>query len=1121
MRLRPKAKNIKISYFFPWATSLTFSVAKARQLPVSVPSLTSVKVDRCKADCERRLEGETTLSPETPFNASNQVVGKAVFTTCAAVSMRGFFILTLIFLLTCPSPAEAFLFKKKDYKQIFLQNALTSEKRHNNKAAFHSYEKALYYYKKDRKVIEAYAQFCERQEYFDKAQELYQKLYILTKDEKYLFKTHLSTIKNGRLSSSELNKLTKTKGLTSAQKNDLNTALIYHFSYKNDWVSVKKTCAKIPKQAIGKDVVTTCIVASEKTKDKKSALGYYLRHSELYPKDSEVTDKIISLAASLNNYPLQEKYIKKLSALNPEDHGIKYRLAGLYEKHGDWRKAAKVYEELTASGDKSKHVKTSYAYVLSELHPKKQIGKFVKYVPKPLSGYKLSEKLFYDAWKEKNYEQALIYLAQMLKSQPKNTKLLKHKVDILNSQNNYQEAIIALEELQKVKPLSSDDEKLLAFLYSKTENYPKAIEIIENQLKQHPKNKELLNLALEYSMAAKDWDKAIAYTEQLLALEPKSEKLLKSAGDLYSTKQDFTSAIRYYEELVGYYPKLEYKTALANFYMANKEFENAQAILEPLYNQYPDNLEITNAFLDSILAQQRTMDAYFVIKDRHLEDTQKGYMVLGDLDMKYKHYDSAGRNYFKALQFDPENLILQDKLAESYRAFGCLNTSEKIFRRVLAQDPENLEARLGLGSIEADRKNFERSRQIFNSILRDNPDYRPAKIAMAYSYLGNDEKFSALDILNQLPQDNETRLLKAQIYYDMNMLSDSKRILKHTTGRDAEELRYKINHDSAFMFIPNYSFLKQQLSDEFKLNYEQFGIKMAQNTKGNANVYALYNVFAYMSGAKTGLNNITHEFRGGTQARPTKKWEYKADLGVKVFEFDEGAMIVTDSWLKHYFNDKFSLKLGFYRDNLIQSYLSAVGEPVNGIFTGRVADTRTYLEYNLKLPKDFYSFGRGVYGVDYAQNLPTNQYLEGMVGLGRLLYNNPKNKWIQKVNLDAVSFNEAYQYNLLNIFNNAGVLFGGYFSPSFFTVETLNLKLEGEIKKWKLKYGISGFAGIQISESPDFTRQAWGASPYISYRVNNHIDVNAMYVYYNYAAVQRNLFMVNAVIRGFRKDAKN
>lgn len=1037
--------------------------------------------------------------------------------------MRGFFILVLICLLITPLSANAFIFHKKDYKQLFLQQALEAEKRNNDKAAFHLYEKAIYYYKKDATVIEAYAKFCERKKYFEKAEELYQKLFILTKDEKYLFKQNLASIKNGQLPSQTLKKLSGTKSLTKSQKNTLNEALIFHFAYKQNWKEVKKTCDKIPKNAITAEVITTCIVACEKTADKKDSLGYYLRFSQLYPKDSKVLNKIATLAESFKNYPMQEKFIKKLSAQNPKDNGIKYRLAGLYEKHGDWKKAAKVYQNLLASGDESKHVKDSYAYALLQLSPKK-IAKYETgtYAPKPLSRYKLDEKLFYDAWHEQKYDEALNYLGKMLLVQPNNTKLLKHKVDILMSQNNYQDAITALQNLQEVKPLSIKDEKLLAFLYSKTKNYSKAIEIIENQLQKYPDNKELLNLALEYSMAAKNWDKAITYIDTLLIYKPDSEKLLKTAGDLYSIKKDFPNAINYYKKLVNYYPKLGYKIALANFYMANKEYEDAQNILEPIYNENPDNKKITDAYLNSLLAQQKIMDAYFVIKAHHLENTKEGYIVLGDLDMRYQHYDSAGNNYFKALQFDPESIILKNKLAESYRLFGCVNSAEKIYNNILATDPENIDAKLGLGYAEIDKKNYASARQYFKNILSDNPDYKPAKIAMVHSYIANDEKFTALDTLDKIPEDNQTKLIKAQIYYGLNMPTDSKEALKNTTGKAAEALKYRIRRDNAITITPSYSALNQQLAQEFDLDYSKFGLNIAKNINRNANIFMNYNVFIYSGGhgPDTPLNT-THEFRGGAHGRPTKKFEYHTDIGVKVFEFGHGDMAVTDDWIKYYFNDKFDLKLGFYRDNLIQSFLSAVGEPVNGIFTGRVADTRTYLEYTLKFPKNFYSFGRGCYGVDYGQNLPTNQYLEGMIGFGKLLYNNPKNKWIQKINFDVVSFNSGYQYNLLDIYNSAGKLFGGYFSPSFFSANTANIKFEGEIKKWRLKYGFMGFGGAQTSRTPDFTRQAWGFAPSLSYRLNDHIDINLAYYFYNYAFMQRHLFMVNAVIRGFRKNAKN
>lgn len=1032
--------------------------------------------------------------------------------------MRGFIISVLICLFLCQTQSEAALFHKKDYKHIFLNNALKAEKRRDYNQAFHAYEKAIYYYKKDKNVLEAYAQFCERQKYFDKAEDLYGKLYILTKDPDYQFKKNLCAIKNGKLSDEKIQSIINNKSLTSSQKISINKSLIFYYAYKNDWIKVKKTCDKVSINQIGEDSVTTCIAANEHASDKKTAFKYYLRHYQLFPKDTEVINRIIELSDSFKDYSTEEKFIKKLSTLNPKDNGIKYKLAGLYEKQKNWHKASKLYEGLMASGDKSEHVTSSYAYVLSQLHPKKQPSKEI-YTSEPPSEFKLAEKNFYHAWKEKNYKQAQSYLDKMLKEEPRNKKLLRHKVDIDISQGNYIEALKIFEELLQTQKISTEDAEFLAFLYSKTENYSKALEIIQDQLKEHPINKTLLNLALEYSLAEKDWDTAILYNAKLLEINPKSEKLLKQGGNLYSIKQDFLNASKYYEKLVKVHPTLEYKMALANLYMANKDFDLAQNILEPLYYKNPNNIEITEAFINSLLAQQRTYYAYEIIRKNNLLNTKEGYVVLGDLNLKNKQYSTAANNYFKALQVDPKNNVTKNNLAYCYRMLGHITGAANIYKEVLFDEPQNLEAKLGLGSIEIDKKNFDKARRIFRDILKVNPDYRPAWIAIAHSYNANGEKLSALEALDKIIPDDETNLLKAQIYYDMDMLTNAKQIIKNTYTEDSEALKYQIRKNQAITVTPTYSFLFQQLADEFNLDYQKYGIQLAQKTDANTNAFLEYNIISYSSGSPYYLTNVTNEIRGGVQARPSEKFEYRADLGVRAFQFG-GAMITTDSWIKRYFNDKFNLKLGFKRTNLEQSYLSAVGEMLNGIFTGRVADNRLYLEYEAKLPKQFYTFGRGVYGVMTAQNLPTNQYLEGLVGIGRPIYDNPRNPWIQKILFDVVSYNTGYQYNLLNLYNNIGTLYGGYFSPSYFNATTGNVKMEGFIKKWNLKYGLSFFGGLQDSMSPDKTTQAWGFAPFISYNLNDHISINASYNYYNYADVQRHYFMVNAVIRGFREHGK-
>lgn len=661
-------------------------------------------------------------------------------------------------------------------------------------------------------------------------------------------------------------------------------------------------------------------------------------------------------------------------------------------------------------------------------------------------------------------------------------------------------------------------------------------------------------------------------------------------------------------------------------------------VFDPLCTN-PDIYEKLRSYVDSLLAQNKTKEAYWVVKNNHLENTIEGYIVIGDMAILDKDYQTAVKNYKNAIELDPENLILQSNLAQAYRLLGYLNTSTKLYCEILNKDPNNIHAKLGLGYLEIDRKNFAKSRDIFCDILAKQSDYKPAKIGIIHSYLANGDSLKALEILKKISPDADVKLLKAQTYYSIGMYSDalknvpskhecelceskktgkvkknknktkvktkvsgiesaatgepkstiqpefiekkteeivpeksrivseeseakatteskekteiksetyetmpaesnlytvpglpehiysvvpeSGKLLRGGVYENAQDLKYQIQRAQAVTLTPSYSLLSQQLEDEFDLDYKQFGLQLAQNTKGNSNVFMQYNVIIYTSGSKTGLTNVTHEFRGGIQSRPKEKWEYRADLGVKVFEFNEGAMIISDSWIKHYFNDNFNLKAGYRRNNIEQSYLAGVGEFVDGVFTGRAADNKFYIEFEGKLPYGFYTFGRGAYGVIYAQNLLTNQYSEGMAGIGKLLYNNPKNKWINTFGVDLVTYNASYQYNLINIYNSVGKLFGGYFSPSFYNAETVNFKLEGDIKKWHLKYGVKGFGGIQTSMSPDSTTPTWGVAPYLAYDLNDHITFNISYSFYNYASVQRNLFMVNAVIRGFRKNAKN
>lgn len=753
--------------------------------------------------------------------------------------------------------------------------------------------------------------------------------------------------------------------------------------------------------------------------------------------------------------------MNKLSVLKTEDNCDKFLLAGMYEDSVDWYFCGKSYDGSKDLCDRRERAKNNHTYNISQ---------FNQIIIEPT---------------EKN-----IKYSPALKLSHKSRGLTDREI-----KNN----------------------RLCSALGAK--NYQKALEITEELLKKDPEDKYYLNRALESSMAIQNWDKAFIYNNKLLEFEQNSEVLLKNKGDIYSMKKDFPNALNAYKKLTENYPTPEYQFALANLYMTNQDFASAETSIQPLYQSNPDNPQFVDAYLNALLAQQKTRQAYWIIKTHHLETTKNGYTVAGDISMLDKDYQTAANNYKNAINLDPSDLILQNRLADSYRMLGYINGPQKIYESVLAKNPNDIDARLGLGYLEIDRKNYQNARMIFQNILRDNPDCRQAKIAIADSYIVNDDNLSALSELEEIPEDDQTKFMKAQTYYDMKMLSDSKQVLKGVASKDAEALRYKIRRDDAITITPQYSVWLQKLEEQFKLDIHKFGTIVSKNVDENTNVFMEYNLYIYSSGGLNQQNNVVNEFRTGVQSRPRRDLEYRADIGVKSFEFG-GGLINTDSWVKHYFNDNFNLKLGFKRNNIEQSYLSAVGTLFNGVFTGRSVDNKTYLDFEGKLPHGIYTYGRGAYGVIYSQNLITNQYYEGSVGAGRLLYNNPKNAWINTFAFDIVSYNSGYQYYQTRLYDSNGTLFGGYFSPSYFSATTGNLKMEGNIEKWRLKYGIKAFGGVQTSVTPDSTTPAWGVSPYISYDINDNVVINILYSHSNYADIQRDLFMINAVIRGFKNAKK-
>lgn len=727
----------------------------------------------------------------------------------------------------------------------------------------------------------------------------------------------------------------------------------------------------------------------------------------------------------------------------------------------------------------------------------------------------------------KNYPKALFYIKEITKQRPYDCKLLRLGADIAARQNDFATAALFLEKLKSINQSTVsvptiptlENDKLLAYCYSKLQNYEKALQSINDALQINPDNAELLELAVEYAMAQEKWDIALDYVKKVLVINPESEKMLSIKNKLCSLTNNCPEEITTCQKLAEIYSRESCKFELCDPCKIHKNLAESDGFMSRMYNLGPDDKALLTDYADSTSAKEKNLEAYDLIKKGGLEETLEGLRTQGDLALLEDDFEKARGFYNAALKLDYGSDYIKSKIGTCYRKERKFKEAEKIYAEILQANPQSEYARIGMAYIDIDKCDYIKAEKEFAKILKEDPNSKNAKIGMVYAYMGNNLKLKALELLKQMPEDDEVNYTKANLYYNMGMYSDAQDALRGMVQRNAQNLKYEIKRAKAFNLTPSYTLFNQELSETYDLKLRKVGIGLSEYGVRNTKAFIDYGLYVYISGLhKEGhLTNVTNEIRGGIQSRPTEKFEYRTDMGLKAFQF-QGDMFIVDNWVKHYVNDYFNYKVGFRRNNVEQSYLAAVGFPVNGIFTGRVADNRAYTEMEGRLPNRFYWFFRAGGGTFNGQNLPTNPYLDEAVGLGKIIYNEPKNKWIQFITLEAMNYNSSYQRNLLSIpasdVTTRGTV-GGYFSPSFYIADTLSLKLEGAIKKWHLTYGFKGFVGGQAVFSPDFSSPVFGVFPFLSYNLNDHLGVNLSYSFSDYSGIQRHYAIISVNMKFF------
>jgi len=218
--------------------------------------------------------------------------------------------------------------------------------------------------------------------------------------------------------------------------------------------------------------------------------------------------------------------------------------------------------------------------------------------------------------------------------------------------------------------------------------------------------------------------------------------------------------------------------------------------------KYPGDANLMCLSARANLALRKFAEAKIQLEDaiRQYPDFAIAHETLGDLLVVQGHAESGRKAYEQAMRLDPTRLTTHDKIARAkevedqvneamktrrekapartilrfekelaealeFERSDDLKSAEEIYRRVLTQDPNNIEAARLLARIAVGKKRFRDAEVILLHVVKNAPEYTRAWVDLsnAQRELGKfEESFaSSKKVLELAPQQSESHVLYA------------------------------------------------------------------------------------------------------------------------------------------------------------------------------------------------------------------------------------------------------------------------------------------------------------------------------------------------------------------------
>lgn len=399
----------------------------------------------------------------------------------------------------------------------------------------------------------------------------------------------------------------------------------------------------------------------------------------------------------VKSYQRSGQPAKALATLQPVLQGATVPTAWLtlagevYMQNGDAERAAEFFSQAAQHDPKDSKAKTALALSQMRLGHTEQAFADLEQIAASDSGISADMALIASAMRQKNFDKALLFIANLEKKQPDSPlvhnlrgQAFLGKKDIEAARKSFEKSLaIDATYLPAVTNLVSIDlaenkldqarQRYETVLKKDPKNVPAMLSLaqlkartgaslddvaslLKKAIAADPNNSTPRFALISLLLGSKDKDKARAAAEEALAAFPENPEILEVAGQVYQFSGDTNQALATYNKLTNLLPNSPQPyLRIAEIHLAAKNKQAARESLTKGLSKQPESLPLQRAQIMLDVTDGRFSEA--LTTARGIEKAQPkesaGYVLEGDVQLAQKAWKEAATAYRAGLKAAP------------------------------------------------------------------------------------------------------------------------------------------------------------------------------------------------------------------------------------------------------------------------------------------------------------------------------------------------------------------------------------------------------------------------------------------------------------------------------------